>query len=87
MIWVQRHDKGCGTLYGLLPLARGLPVALTDHVDRSPEKSLLRGRIGCIGDWILADAEDGVIEDGQRILRHMVREVLAQFKEWVEEEG
>ena len=87
VIWLQRHDKDCGTLYGLLPLARGLPVALTDHVDRSPEKSLLRGRIGYIDDWVLADAEDSVFEDGQRILRYMVRVVLVQFKEWVEEEG
>ena len=87
MIWLQRHDTYCGTLYGLLPLARGLPVALTDHVDRSPEKSLLRGRIGYIDDWVLADAEDSVFEDGQRILRYMVRVVLVQFKEWVEEDG
>ena len=86
MIWLQRHDTYCGTLYGHLPLARGLPVALTGHVDRSPEKSLLRGRIGYIDDRVLADAEDSVFEDGQRILRYMVKVVLGQFKEWVEEE-
>ena len=56
--WLQRHDKDCGDLYGLLPLAIGMPVALTDHVDRNPDVSLLRGRIGYIHGWVLADAED-----------------------------
>ena len=87
VISLQRHDKYCGTLYGLLPLARGSPVALTGHVDQRPEKSVLHGRIGYIDDWVLAHAEDSVFEDGQRILRYMVRVVLVQFKEWVEEEG
>ena len=47
-IWLQRHDKDCSGLYGMLPLAKGMPVALTDHVDRNPQKNLLRGRIGYI---------------------------------------
>ena len=33
--WLQRHDRESGDLYGMLPLVRGMPVALTDHVDRS----------------------------------------------------
>ena len=45
--WLQRRDRACGNLYGMLPLAVGMPVALTDHVDRS-EKALLRGRVGTI---------------------------------------
>ena len=26
--WLQRHDKECGDLYGLVPLALGLPMAV-----------------------------------------------------------
>ena len=44
--WLMRHDRECGDLYGMLPLIEGMPVMLTDHVDRNPDKMLLRGRIG-----------------------------------------
>jgi hypothetical protein len=84
--WLQRHDRDCGDLYGMLPLAVGMPVALTDHVDRNPEKNLLRGRVGYIDSWVLADEESSCFEDGTRILQHMVKAVLVQFKEWVENE-
>ena len=43
--WLQRHDRECGDLYGVLPLAVGMPMALTDHIDRNPAKQLLRGKI------------------------------------------
>ena len=36
--WLMRHDRGCGDLYGMLPLIEGMPVMLTDHVVRNPEK-------------------------------------------------
>jgi hypothetical protein len=45
--WLTRHHRDCGDLYGMLPLVKGLPVSLTDHIDRNPEKNFLRGRIGC----------------------------------------
>ena len=35
--WLKRHDRDCGDLYGMLPLTPGMPVALTDHVDRNRE--------------------------------------------------
>ena len=41
--WLNRHDKDCGSLYGMLPLVKNMPVALEDHLDRNPEKQLLRG--------------------------------------------
>ena len=45
--WLTRHDRECGDLYGMLPLVEGMPVMLTDRVDRNPEKkNLLRGRVG-----------------------------------------
>ena len=33
-VWLTRHDRDCGDLYGTVPLVKGLPVRLTDHVDR-----------------------------------------------------
>ena len=50
--WLQYHDKDTGDLPGMLPLAIGLPVALTDHIDRGA-KLLLRGRVGYVRemDW------------------------------------
>ena len=37
-------------LCGMLPLAVGMPVALTQHVDRS-EKALLKGRVAHVHSW------------------------------------
>ena len=55
--WLQRHDRESCDLYGMLPLVRGMPVALTDHIDRSREKNLLRGRRGYIHSWVLESDE------------------------------
>jgi hypothetical protein len=38
--WFAYHDQDCGKLYGMLPLIRGMPITLLDHIDRSPEKLL-----------------------------------------------
>ena len=38
--WLTRHDRDAGDLYGVLPLAKGLPVVLTDHYDRNPAKQI-----------------------------------------------
>ena len=50
--WLSRHDKDCGGLYGMLPLVKGMPVALTSHVDRST-KALLRRIQGTLVGWTL----------------------------------
>lgn len=41
LAWLQRHDQDCGSLYGVLPLCMGMPVAATDHLDRS--RGILHG--------------------------------------------
>ena len=53
--WLQEHDRNTGDLPGMLILGHGLPVALTDHIDRSPDKLLLRGRVGHVHSWIWAE--------------------------------
>ena len=65
--WLNRHDRESGDLYGILPLMKGLPVAMTDHVDRSSDKRILRGRVGRVDSWVLADDERSVFENGKRI--------------------
>ena len=52
--WLGYHDKECGNLPGWLPLARGMPVALADHLDRS-SKQLLRGSQATIHGWVLQE--------------------------------
>ena len=58
--WLQRHDRESGDLYGVLQLVKDMPVALTDHIDRSSDKQLLRGRIGLVHSWVLDDKETSV---------------------------
>ena len=43
IVWLQRHDRDCADMYGMLMLVKNMPVALLDHIDRNPEKQLLRG--------------------------------------------
>ena len=47
--WLQYHDRGTNNLPGMLPLAIGMPVALTEHLDRG--KQLLRGSVGHVHSW------------------------------------
>ena len=51
--WLKRNDAETGRLYGVLPLAVDMPVALADHLDRAPDKQLLRGTVGFVDSWVL----------------------------------
>ena len=78
--WLQRHDRESGDLYGMLPLIQGMPLALTDHIDRNPEKQLLRGKIGYLHSWVLADDEKSTVVDGERILEKLPTAVFLKFQ-------
>ena len=67
-------------MYGMFPLVRNLPVYLTDHVDRSVDKKLLRGRRGRIHSWILDDEETSAFDGGVRILRKLPKVVFVEFE-------
>ena len=82
-VWLTRHDRDCGALYGTLPLATGMPVMLTDHYDRNPKINLLRGRIGYIDSWVLNDKEDSIYEEGRRLLRYPPKVVFVRYYRWV----
>ena len=63
----------------MFPLIEGLPVALTDHVDRNPGKQLLRGKTGVIHSWKCSATEDSVWEDDVRILHEFPEVVYVKF--------
>ena len=77
--WLSRHDRECGDLYGMFPLIEGMPVALTDHFDRSPDKQLLRGKIGKIHSWKVSVTETSVWEEDTRILHELPEVVYVKF--------
>ena len=41
--WLSRHDRQCGDLLGMLPLAHGMRMLLTDHIDRDEKYEMLKG--------------------------------------------
>ena len=60
--WLRYHDRDTGDLPGMLPIGLGMPVALTDHIDRG-SKLLLRGRIGFVVavDWSAGHRQPSVV--------------------------
>ena len=63
----------------MLPLIVGMPVALTDHLDRNPKKNLLKGRIGYIDSWVESDKEESAFDHEKRLLRHVPRIVFVKY--------
>ena len=53
--WLTYHDKDTNGLPGMLPLAVGMRVALTEKLDESPEKQLLKHSTGRIHSWAWED--------------------------------
>ena len=52
----------------MLPLMIGMPVAVTEHINRSYDKRILKGRVGCIHSWVLASGKGSHYEGNERIL-------------------
>ena len=77
--WLQRHDRESRDVYGVVPLCVGMPVALTDHVDRSPEKQLLRGSVGTVHSWIEQEGREVELKNGVRILHRLPKVVFVNF--------
>ena len=57
-----------------------MPVAMTDHVDRSLEKRILRGRVGYVHSWVLHPEEKSTFQNGKRILHNLPLVVYVKFK-------
>jgi hypothetical protein len=82
--WLKYHDKSCADMPGWLPLAKGLPVVLSDHLDRST-KQLLRGKEATIDHWVEDDEETNArTNDAERTLTRMPRMIVLDFhcSEW-----
>ena len=77
---MSRHDRGSGDLYGVLPLMVGMPVAVTEHINRSYDKIILKGRVGYIHSWVLAPDEKSEYEDGVLILHKLPQVVFVKFR-------
>ena len=79
--WIHYHDKHCEKLYGMLPLAVGLPVMLVDHLDRNPAKQLLRGKEGHIHSWVNDPDERSTydVNADARLLSHVPLCVFVDF--------
>ena len=77
---LQRHDRESGDLYGVVTLVKGMPVALTEDIDRSPDKQLLRGKVGEIHSWIVDEKETSTYEDGVHILTKLPKLVMVKFR-------
>ena len=86
-VWLSRHDRDCAGLYGTLPLAKDLPMMLTEHIDQNPEHNLLKGRIYYLKRWALDDREDSEYSDNARHLRYPPKVAHMEFWEWVDEDG
>ena len=52
--WLQNHDQNTAHISGMLPLVVGMPVRLTDTIDK--KRRLYRARRGKVVDWVLMDA-------------------------------
>ena len=52
---------------------------MADHIDRSVDKRLLRGRVDYAHSWVLADDEKSVFENGKRVLRKLPKVVYVKF--------
>ena len=53
--WLSFHDQKTGGIMGMLPLIKGLPVRLSDHVDRN--MGLYKNAKFTIHSWSLNDFE------------------------------
>ena len=62
------RDKNCGKMHGALPLAIGMPMMLVDQADRSPEKQLLRGRVGRVVEIVVDAVGDACCDNAERQL-------------------
>ena len=76
--WLGYHDKACADMPGWLPLAVGMPVVLTDHLDRG-EKQLLRGCHATIHSWVVDEDEGAVADAAEVTLRRMPRQIVLDF--------
>ncbi len=75
--WLEKHDQQTSHLSSLFPLVGGLPVRLTDSIDR--RRKLYRGRRGHIVGWAPHPAETREEVDGELLLSHPPEAIYVKF--------
>ena len=66
--WLGYHDMKTGGIMGVLPLVRGLPMRLSDTVNRGLK--LYRNRECTLDGWTLHPDEASEVDGGERVLQH-----------------
>ena len=79
MSWLQRHDQDTGNITSLLPLAVGMPIRLTDNVDRN--RQLYRGRRGELHAWTLHPESTTVEINGELLVDRVPVTIYVLFPE------
>ena len=77
--WQRRHAQETCHLTSILPLAVGMPIRLTESVDR--ERQMYRGRRGFIYGWTMANNCIPVDVDGGFLLGHLPNVIYIHFPE------
>ena len=76
--WLGYHDQQTAGIMGLLPITRGLPVRLTDTVNRGLK--LYRHRRGVVVGWTLHADEASAAHGRDRILHHQPLCIYVKFE-------
>ena len=75
--WLHMHDQHTSHIASQLPLVQGLPIRITDAVDR--KRGLFRGRRGNIFGWASHPEEERATVDGGVLLTRMPLAIYCHF--------
>ena len=67
-VWLTYHDQQTAGIMGLLPLIQGLPVRLTETINKGLK--LYKHRSGTVVGWTLHPDESSAVEGSERNLTH-----------------
>ena len=75
--WLLNHDQKTGHITSIMPLCMGLPVRLTESVDR--KRQLYRNRCGYIVGWAPHPHETKTDVDGEWLLNNLPQCIYIKF--------
>ena len=76
--WLRLHDQNTERIMGLLPMIRGLPVRLTQTVNKA--LGVVKHRSGAIVEWTLHADESSAEAGGERCLRYQPLYIYVRFE-------
>ena len=56
-----------------------MPVAMTDHIDRSIDQRILKGRVGHVHSWVLDKDETSTFKNGKRMWIRLPKVIFVKF--------